>query len=410
MIPFLPPLVTSYATYALPALATLALLVVWRLRWRDYALGQKFFSPLPTTPAVKSSLARLPLPNPEVSIIVPCLDQAEPLRQLLPMLLEQDHPRFEIIVADKGSTDETGILIEHLSKTNPTLRYTRVPTSSKYIDRLKLAVTLGVRAARSPWCVILPADCIPSGEHWLRLIGTACADEVNFVLGYANWHDDHTAHSRRAIYERLRRNLMRFRAARRRAFGGDFCNFAFRRDWFLAHQGYAASLNHRLGYADLLIDDLARRGDTKVVTNAEASVWQSLPKLKSTLKTDRLSHLKTHTLLSRPARRYFWRESIASWASWLYVLSILAYIAFRTTSIVFAPTYHTSSLPFDLIVFILLIGFFIIPYILLRRTCTILGERRFSAWTIFRLDLFSPFRTFGLRLKFLRHRHDFVRR
>lgn len=410
MIPFLPPLVTSYATYALPALATLALLVVWRLRWRDYALGQKFISPLPTTPTVKSSLARLPLPNPEVSIIVPCLDQAEPLRQLLPMLLEQDHPRFEIIVADKGSTDETGILVEHLSKTNPTLRYTRVPTSSKYIDRLKLAVTLGVRAARSPWCVILQADCIPAGKHWLSLMTTACRDDVNFILGYANWRDDHTTCARRAIFERLRRNLMRFRAARHRAFGGDFCNFAFRRDWFLSHQGYAASLTHRLGYADLLIDAMSGRGDTAVVTNIEASVWQSLPRLKSTLRTDRLGHLKTHTLLSRSARRYFWRESLASWASWLFILSILAYIYLRTASIIFNPTYLTSILPFDLAVLFLLVAFLILPYLLLRRTCATLGERRFSVWTIFRLDLLSPFRTFCLKLKLLRHRHDFGRR
>ncbi len=410
MIPFLPPLVTSYATYALPALALLTLLVVWRLRWRDYALGQKCFCPLPAASAGEPSLVRLPLPDPEVSVIVPCLDQAEALRQLLPLLFEQDHPRFEIIVADEASTDETGILVEHLSQTHPELRYTRVPTSSKYIDRRKLAVTLGVRAARSPWCVILPADCIPAGKHWLSLMTTACRDDVNFILGYANWRDDHTASARRAIFERLRRNLMRFRAARHRAFGGDFCNFAFRRDWFLSHQGYAASLTHRLGYADLLIDTMSGRGDTAVVTNIEAGVWQSLPRPKSTLKTDRLGHLKTHSLLSRSARLYFGRESLASWASWLFILSILAYISLRTASIIFNPTYLTSLLPFDLAVLFLLIAFLILPYILLRRTCATLGERRFSAWTIFRLDLLSPFRTFCLKLKLLRHRHDFGRR
>ncbi len=410
MTPILHPLVTSYATYALPALALVALLIVWRLRWRDYALGQKCFRSLSATSAARPSLARLPLPDPEVSVIVPCQDQAEALRQLLPVLFEQDHPRFEIIVADEASTDETSFLVEHLSQTNPTLRYTRVPASSKYIDRLKLAVTLGVRAARSPWCVILPADCRPAGEHWLRLMCSACADDTNFVLGYANWRDDHTAHSRRAIYERLRRNLMRFRAARRRAFGGDFCNFAFRRDWFLAHQGYAASLNHRLGYADLLIDDMAHRGDTAMVTYVEASVWQTQPRLRSTLKTDRLSHLKTHTLLSRSARLYFWRESIASWASWLFILSIMTDIALLTTSIIFTPTYPTTLLPFDLAVVILLTAFFLLPYTFLRRTCAILGERRFSAWTIFRLDLTSPLRTFFLKLKLLRHRHDFGRR
>ena len=147
-----------------------------------------------------------------------------------------------------------------------------------------------------------------------------------------------------------------------------------------------------------------------MVTNIEASAWQSLPRLKSTLKTDCLGHLKTHSLLSRSARRYFWRESLASWASWLFILSILAYIALRTTSIIFNPIYPTSLLPFDLAVLFLLVAFLILPYLLLRRTCATLGERRFSVWTIFRLDLLSPFRTFFLKLKLLRHRHDFGRR
>ncbi len=46
-------------------------------------------------------------PPPGVTALVPARDEAETLRETLPALLAQDHPRFRVVLVDDGSTDGT---------------------------------------------------------------------------------------------------------------------------------------------------------------------------------------------------------------------------------------------------------------------------------------------------------------
>lgn len=68
---------------------------------------------------------------PFVSIVVPTRNRASLLRDCITSLLAQGYPadRYEIIVADDGSTDDTAKVVDLLSKGNgsPGVRYSRFP-------------------------------------------------------------------------------------------------------------------------------------------------------------------------------------------------------------------------------------------------------------------------------------------
>lgn len=49
--------------------------------------------------------------SPRLSVLVPARNEERNLRRLLPSLLEQSHPRFEVIVYDDGSTDGTASVL-----------------------------------------------------------------------------------------------------------------------------------------------------------------------------------------------------------------------------------------------------------------------------------------------------------
>lgn len=411
----------------------LCFLLMWRWRWRDYRLPAALnrrravaaaVSPAPdVSDKASPAVTTLMPPPPQVSVVVPCCNQAEALRDNLPAILSQHFPAFEVIVVDEASTDETRELVTHMAETYPNLRHTFVPESSRYVDRRKLAITLGVRAARAPWVVLTGTDCRPAGPDWLTRLAARFTDDCDFVLGYANYADDATPLSRRAIYERLRRALRSYRAAmgtplpwRRvkglplgKAIGADAANMALRKSRFLEDKGYTDSLTVPCGEDDLLIDALARPGRTAVELHAEATVLQDLPP-RSVLAGQRLSHRAVMCHLGRRGRLFLWREGAASCATWLFLLLLLAYVGARAIALTLHPLYATDALPADIAAFVLTVAAIVLPGMLLNRTVDSMGERRFNWLLLAWYALTAPWRNAVLKFRRWRHRRDFVRR
>ena len=90
---------------------------------------------------------------PPLSVIICAHEEVENLRRNLPAILEQDYPQFEVIVINDGEKSESEDYLTQLENRYSNLYHSFVPDSSRYISRKKLAVTLGIRAARYDWLV-----------------------------------------------------------------------------------------------------------------------------------------------------------------------------------------------------------------------------------------------------------------
>ena len=93
--------------------------------------------------------------QPGFSVIIATSDQEELLAKHLPYLLKQDYPDFEVIVVDDNSKDDTKELLERLSQQYPNLYMTHTSDSIRYISHKKLALTLGIKAAKKEWVVFI---------------------------------------------------------------------------------------------------------------------------------------------------------------------------------------------------------------------------------------------------------------
>lgn len=60
--------------------------------------------------------------TPMVSIVVPCYNEADNIRDVIEALSDLNYPNYEIICVNDGSTDETGAILNELVATNPKLR------------------------------------------------------------------------------------------------------------------------------------------------------------------------------------------------------------------------------------------------------------------------------------------------
>jgi ADP-ribose pyrophosphatase len=122
--------------------------------------------------------------QPPVSVIICAKDEVDNLRKYLPFVLQQEYPDFEVIVVNDGSTDETEDLLTDLKKTYSNLRSTFVPVGVTNLSTKKLALTLGIKAAKNDWLLFTDADCMPEDKTWISRMARNFNPGVEFVLGY----------------------------------------------------------------------------------------------------------------------------------------------------------------------------------------------------------------------------------
>ncbi len=413
--------VTPWLLPLMVGVMALCLAALWRLRWRDYALPHKLLKcrkGIDITPAIpqhsdshpRSDAAHLLCATrPRLSVVIPCCNQLQELQRNLPFILAQDFDDFEVIIVDDASNDNTRGYIEHLATTHTNLRHTFVPASAHYVDRRKLALTLGIKAARAEWVVLTQADCRPTSDQWLAHMAAHCYEDTDFVLGYANYEDDYLPTTRRAIYERLRAQLMRFRASWRRAIGGDAANMAVRKTCFLDGNGYTDSLTIACGEDDLLVDALATSGRTLIAPHPDATMRQNVPE-ETFLKLNRIAQRAVLKKWSRSARRYLWREGAATLSGAFFVLSFITYISLRCTEIICTSAYSLTNIPTDALALLLLVAALATPFLLLRHTTDSIGERRFSLPLMLHYAAAQPWRNMVAKWKHRRTRREFARR
>jgi len=98
--------------------------------------------------------------NPQISVIIPTLNRAEVLAQTLESLLQQSlsSERFEIVVVDDGSEDETARVVEGFCRADgPQIRYYFQDHQFK-----GAASNRGVQESRAPLILMLDSDIVAS--------------------------------------------------------------------------------------------------------------------------------------------------------------------------------------------------------------------------------------------------------
>lgn len=99
--------------------------------------------------------------TPFVTIIVPTYNRAALLKQCIGSLLLLSYARYEIVVVDDGSTDETSVYLESLG---PAVRWVRVPHHGRSRAR-----NVGIALSRGEVVAFTDDDCVAQ-PSWLRYL------------------------------------------------------------------------------------------------------------------------------------------------------------------------------------------------------------------------------------------------
>jgi glycosyltransferase involved in cell wall biosynthesis len=144
----------------------------------------------------------------DVSVLVPAKDEAENLPRFMELTaqsLGSLKDRFEVIVIDDGSVDDTWSVLESLRSAYPFLRVVRHRTRRGIADALRT----GFHYARGSVLVFYPADLQFLPEDIPRLVAPILAGEADMVTGFKLGAYEKAFVSR--VYNRLSRALFGIR-------------------------------------------------------------------------------------------------------------------------------------------------------------------------------------------------------
>jgi cellulose synthase/poly-beta-1,6-N-acetylglucosamine synthase-like glycosyltransferase len=121
---------------------------------------------------------------PALSVLIAARNESENLYELLPKVMEQDYPCFEVVVVNNQSTDESIWLLKAYERQFPNLKIVQLEKSRHLRPGKKLPLTLAIKAAKYDHFVFTDADCIPASRSWLRAMAQGFAQGKEIVMGY----------------------------------------------------------------------------------------------------------------------------------------------------------------------------------------------------------------------------------
>jgi glycosyltransferase involved in cell wall biosynthesis len=212
-----------------------------------------------------------------VSVIICARNEEENLRANLPLVLEQDYPEFEVIVVNDGSGDKTMDLLRELGQKYPHLRSSSIQENVHISPGKKLALTVGLKAARHEWVLLTDADCIPAGKDWLSSMQRNFLSDTAIVLGYGAYRRNRGLLNTVIRYDAFFIALQYLGLALAGfPYMGVGRNLAYRKELFFSNRGFATHYDLASGDDDLFINEVARGKLTRVEISRESHT-ESIP-------------------------------------------------------------------------------------------------------------------------------------
>ena len=322
-------------------------------------------------------------PTPPVSVIICARNEEDNLREFLPKVLEQDYPNFEVIVVNDASEDNTSQVLDDFAKLYPHLYVTNMPNDINIISRKKLAVTVGVMAAKNELLLMTDADCYPASKDWIRSMVSNVTDGIEFVVGYGDYITERSIVNRLITYDTLfiAMQYMGF-ALRGKPYMAVGRNFLYRKSTFYKYKGFAGHLHIVSGDDDLLINKAGNATNTAVATRAESKTMSIAEPTMAKWLLQKSRHLTSSSLYTKSSRRRIGTE-VASRA--LFYLLVVC-------GLVYADLYVSA---FVLSLFVLR---FAMQAVVINKTAKRLQSRRYSI-SILIFDIVLPVISLWLMLK-----------
>ena len=216
---------------------------------------------------------------PSVSIVVAVWNELENLKELLPLLDNQDYPDFEIIVVDDRSSDDSYDYLRTNEGQFKHVSYVNVKALPEHFTAKKYAVTMGIKKAVKDVILLTDADCRPFSNKWIAHMAIQLTDEKDVVLGCSPYDKYPGLLNAFIRYETFQTAIQYMSFAEVGIpFMGVGRNLMYRKDRFWLNKGFTSHMGLLSGDDDLFVNEVSHKNNTAIALD-RISYVSSEPKL-----------------------------------------------------------------------------------------------------------------------------------
>lgn len=212
---------------------------------------------------------------PPVSVVVIVDDNPMFVSEHLPKLLTQNHPNYEVVVVDDGREVDVTDELAMMQTRYPHLRYTKIKADPIFKHSRKLALTVGIKAAKYENIIFTDADAIPTSDRWLSIMSRGF-NGGKLVIGYTGIEQRKGWTNKVIRCQRLTTGIRYLNSAiGGKPFRGIYNNIGYTKKLFFDNKGYT-HLRMTLGEDDLFVQKVMDNKPvrTSVILSPNATIRQ----------------------------------------------------------------------------------------------------------------------------------------
>lgn len=271
---------------------------------------------------------------PPVSVVIYALQDFAYLEKHLPIWLNQDYPKYEVIIVNDGLSVEDSNIVNEFSQQYPNLYQTFLPQDMRNVSRKKLAIMVGIKAAKYDIILNTNATCCPKSSKWIESIARNFDDNTDVVICQSSYDYDSDRNFGRCyrLFDVLRMRMLYLTyAIKGKPYRGIGDNLAYRKQTFFNNKGFSHSMNLHHGDDDIFVNEIANGSNTRVELSPESIVTASYFNVAKVLKNMKLHREFTSRYIKSTAFMSAWLMSVFYYFNFL---SIAALVWLNPTNIV----------------------------------------------------------------------------
>lgn len=303
-----------------------------------------------------------------VSVIVCARDAYEYLLDIIPVLLKQDYPEYEVVIVNDCSQDQTEEYLKDLARNNPKINLVNLTQNLNFFHGKKFPLSMGIKSARHDLLLLTDADCVPSTDQWIKEMVKAYDKNTEIVVAYGPYFERKGLLNKLIRFDTLYIAMQYLSLAlAKKPYMGVGRNLSYRKSTFMNNKGFTSHYNIPSGDDDLFISQVANKRNTNVYIDSVNRVESEPKRTWSTWIRQKRRHYSTGVKYKPQTNRILG----------LLLGSRLAYYPTLVALFLMPQAFNVS---FGEIYYFAIIGFFalthyVTQFIIYHKSAKQLGER-----------------------------------